>query len=902
MASLMLTDDHISYIIKDLNYRGIVAENIQDELIDHVCAAVEAEMNKGVRFIDAYHRVLKSFGHTAGLRATQKETIQTENHRTKLMLRNYLTIALRNLARHPFYTFINIAGLAVGMAACLLIVLFVLNELQYDTHHEKADRIYRVNGEIKFGGNHWKLAVAPAPLAETFVKDFPEVETAVRFRQRGSYLVKPSETAENIKEDFVIWADSSFFRIFTVPVLQGNAGLALKEPNTVAISQRTALKYFPDGNALDQTLILDNRWPMKVTAVFEDMPESGHFKYDILISMSGLDEAKGTVFLSNNFNTYLLLREGADPQALEAKFPAFVAKYIGPQAAQILGTDFDMTKFEEGGNKIAFTLMPLRDIHLHSDLTAELRPNSDITYVYLFSAIALFILLIACINFMNLSTARSSNRAKEVGVRKVMGSLRSHLVRQFLTESVLLSTFSFVLAIALAYLCLPTFNSLSQKTLSLPLTDVTFYALVLLGALLVGVLAGTYPSFFLSAFKPVNVLKGHVALGMKSGFIRSALVVSQFVVSIFLIIGTITVNRQLSYIQNKKIGFEKDQVLIVHDAYALGKNLQSFKTEALKNSFVQNGTISGYLPVNGWRSDNTFWPEGSQPTEENMVGTQTWEVDHDYLSTFGMKMKMGRFFSQDFPSDSSAVVVNESAVHQFNLGDEPLGKKISTFSDNNPDGSPDLNSVQSWTVIGVVEDFHFESLKENISPLAFFLRSSNGSVAFRFEAGNTREVIAALEKTWKTLAPGQPFTYSFLDEDFSNLYNTEQRLGKTFGIFAGLAIIIACLGLFGLTAFTGEQRTKEIGIRKVLGASVSSIVLLLSREFSKLIGISFLLAVPLAWYAITWWLNDYTYKVEIGWLVYLSAGLAAFAVAWLTISYQSFKAATSDPVKSLRSE
>lgn len=898
----MLTNDHISYIIKDLNYRGIVAEGIQDELIDHVCSAVELEMKKGTRFIDAYHAVLKAFGHTAGLRETQNEIISVETQKVKSMLRNYITIAFRNLTKHRFYTFINIAGLAVGIAACLVIVLFVINELSYDKHHLNANRIYRVNGEIKFGGNHYQLAVCPAPLAETLIQDYPEVETAVRFRSRGSYLVKPNETADNIKEDNVIWADSTFFKVFTVPVLQGQSNSALKEPNSIAISQKIANKMYPDGNALGQTLILDNRWTLKVTAVFQDMPETGHFKFDILISMSGLEEAKGTVFLSNNFQTYILLKEGADAKSLEAKFPEMVMKYIGPQAAQVLGGEFTMEKFEASGNKIAYTLIPVSDIHLHSDLTGEFRPNSDITYIYLFSAIAIFILVIACINFMNLSTARSSNRAKEVGVRKVMGSLRSHLVRQFLTESILLSLFSFVLAIALAYLFVPVFNDLSQKTLQLPVANPGFYGIVLVGSLLVGLMAGLYPSFFLSAFKPVNVLKGHVALGMKSGMIRSALVVFQFVISIFLIVGTITVFRQLNYIQNKKIGFEKDQVLIVHDAYALRDNLRSFKDEVKKNSFIQQGTISGFLPVNGWRSDQTFWPEGTQPTQENMVGMQTWEVDHDYLETFGMHMKLGRFFSEEFPSDSNAVVLNETAVQHFNLGEEPLGKKISTFTGNNPDGSPDVNSVDSWTVVGVVENFHFESLKQNISPLAFFLEPSNGSVAFRFEAKNAQNVIATIEKSWKELAPGQPFQYSFLDEDFANLYSTEQRLGKTFAVFAGLAIVIACLGLFGLTAFTAEQRTKEIGIRKVLGASVSSIIFLLSKEFGKLILIAFIFAAPLAWYAVTWWLKNYTYKVEIGPWVYGMAGLAAFLIAWITMSFQSVKAASNNPVNSLRSE
>lgn len=900
---MQLTAEHIDYIIKDVQYRGIVVDGLKDELIDHICSAVETEMESGKRFIDSYHHVLKSFGHTGGLREIQTQTLKLENQNTKIMLRNYLLIAIRSLTKHKFYTLINVAGLATGIAACLVIILFIQSELRYDRHYKNTERIYRVNGEIKFGGNHYKLAVASAPFANAAVQTFPEIESAVRFRTRGSYLVKRTETADNIKENDVAWTDSTFFKVFSVPVLQGNATRALTEPKSIAISKKLADKYFPDGNVLGQSMILDNRMNVKVTAVFDDMPVAGHFRYDILIAMAGLDEAQQENFLSNNFNTYFLLRPGTDVKALEQKFPAFLEKHIGPQASAVLGGEFTMEKFKAGGNIWEYTLMPVTDIHLHSDLTAELGPNGDITYVYLFSAIALFILSIACINFMNLSTARSANRAKEVGVRKVMGSLRSHLVRQFLLESILLSFGSFVVALILAWLFLPIFNSLSQKDLSLPLSDPLFYGLLGGASAFIGILAGLYPSFFLSAFKPVNVLKGNVALGMRSGWIRSSLVVFQFVISIFLVIATITVNRQLDYIQNKKIGFEKDQVLIVNDAYALGKNVKAFKDQVVQNNFIKSGTVSGFIPVSGgWRSDNTYWPEGSEPNENNMVGLQTWDVDYDYVKTMGMKIIEGRDFSTDFLSDSSAIVINQSALKHFNYEKDPIGKKISTFNGNNPDGSPDRNSLRSWTIIGVVEDFHFESLKQNISPLALFLAKNNGTVIFRFEAVNSKDVIASVEKTWKALAPGQPFQYSFLDEDFGRMYATEQRLGKTFAVFTTLAIIIACLGLFALTSFTAEQRTKEIGIRKVLGASVGSIVVLLSKEFGKLILIAFVLAAPIAWYAINWWLKSYTYKVEIGILVYVLAGVFAFAVAWITMSYQSIRAARNNPVTSLRSE
>lgn len=900
---MLLTAEHIDYIIKDVHYRGLVVDGLKDEIIDHICSAVETEMKSGKRFIDAYHNVLKTFGHTGGLREIQSQTLTLQNQKTKIMLKNYLLIAIRSLTKHKFYSLINVVGLAIGIAACLVIILFIQNEVSYDRHHKNADRIYRVNGEIKFGGNHYKLAVASAPFADAAVHDFPEVESAVRFRARGSYLVKRSESTDNIKENDVIWTDSTFFNVFSVPVISGDASTALTEPNAIAISKKMADKYFPDGNVLGQSMILDNRLNVKVTAVFEDMPIASHFHFDILIAMAGLNEAQQPNFLSNNFNTYLLLKPGTNAKGLEEKFPGFIQKHMGAQAAAILGEDFTMEKFKSAGNIWEYTLMPLTDIHLHSDLTAELAPNGDITYVYLFSAVALFILSIACINFMNLSTARSANRAKEVGVRKVMGSLRSHLVRQFLLESILLSLGSFLFALVLAWIFLPVFNSISQKDLTLPVTEPMFYLLLGGASILIGVLAGLYPSFFLSAFKPVNVLKGNLALGMRSGWIRSSLVVFQFVISIFLVIATITVNRQLNYIQNKKIGFEKDQVLVVNDAYALGTNIESFRDEVAKNNFIKSGSISGFLPVSGgWRSDNTYWPTGSEPTEETMVGMQSWEVDYDYVKTMGMKIIEGRDFSSDFSSDSSAIVINQSALKFFNYEKDPVGRKISTFNSNNPDGSPDKNSLKSWTIIGVLEDFHFESLKQNIAPLALFLEKNNGTVIFRFEAANSQDVISTVEKTWKSLAPGQPFQYSFLDEDFGRMYVTEQRLGKTFAVFASLAIIIACLGLFALTSFTAEQRTKEIGIRKVLGASVSSIVVLLSKEFGRLILIAFVLAAPLAWYAINWWLKSYTYKVEIGILVYAAAGLFAFGIAWITMSYQSIRAARNNPVTSLRSE
>jgi putative ABC transport system permease protein len=893
-----LKSEHIDFIIKDLHHRGLLLEGLKDEVVDHVCSAVERELEAGVRFVDAYNKVINTFGGSEGLQQTQDLTIRSENKKLKAMFQNYLTIALRNLKKQRFYTLINITGLAIGVAACLIIVLFVVNELSYDKHYSDYERLFRVQSEIKFGDNHLIMAVTPAPLAETLVKDFPEVEASARFWNNDTYIFKRGD--ESFKEPFCVYADSSVFRIFDMPFIAGDPATALKEPNTVVISRKAAEKYFPGKDALGQSIVDNDNQAWKVTGVIENIPSNSHFYFDFMMSLVSNEYNKDSNWLSNNFHTYLKIREGADAKALEGKFTTMIDTYAGPQARAALGSDFTMEKFRASGNKIEFTLIPVADIHLKSDRFAELGANSDITYIYIFSTIAAFILIIACINFMNLSTARSSNRAKEVGIRKVMGSVRSHLIRQFLIESVLLSVFSFLIAILIAWMAIPLFNELALKELSLPFGSPVFWSLIVAAALFTGVLAGLYPSFFLSAFRPVNVLKGNLALGTKSGIVRGALVVFQFWISIVLVVGTIAVNRQLNYIQNKKIGFNKDQVIVITDAYALGDQLQSFKNEVEKDSRIVSGTLSSYLPVSGTsRGDNTHWPEGKSPTDENMVSLQVWNVDYDYIKTLGMKIKEGRDFSRDFPSDSSAVILNEAALKMFGYQEDPIGKKIATFADG---FTTDPTKLQVSTIIGVVEDFHYESLRQHIGSVGLFLGKSTGRISFRFEAKNTQDVIQSIEAQWKKFGPGLPFDYSFLDEDFGNMYSAEQRLGEIFSVFAILAIIIACLGLFALSAFTAEQRTKEIGIRKVMGASISSIVVLLSKEFGKLILISFVLAAPVAWCGIDRWLESYTYKTEVGVFVYLLAGFAAFGIAWLTMSFQSIKAAIANPVKSLRSE
>ncbi|WP_160143750.1 FtsX-like permease family protein [Chryseolinea soli] len=734
------------------------------------------------------------------------------------------------------------------------------------------------------------MATTPAMAATALQQEFPEIESTTRFLDYGTYLVRTAEAKESVKEYHVLWTDSTVFKIFSFHVLEGNANNALADPYGVAISKRTAVKYFGNASALGKSLVLDNRIHTQVTAVFEDLPAASHFHADMLISLAGdwpaAREARFNGFSNNNFNSYVLLRPEADAQRLEAKLPSFVEKYNGPS---------------KGGDFARLELMPLLDIHLHSQLRGELETNGDIIYVYLFFTVAVFVLIIACINFMNLATAQSTQRAKEVGIRKVLGSQRGHLVRQFLLESFIITGVGFAAAVGLAYLLTSMFSNILQKPLQLPLTEPWFYAALCVATFIVSFLAGAYPSLFLSAFKPVDVLKGQTPLRSR-GVLRSGLVVFQFVVSIFLIVGALTVNQQVAYIQNKKLGFEKDHVLLVKDAYALRPNSGAYKTEAAKIPAVRSTTVSGFIPVEGGsdfpRRDRSFWREGTQPSSDNLVNIQQWSVDFDYITTLGLEVVDGRGFSEDFPSDSVGVVLNKTAADHFGLGPDPIGKRIATFGGGRV---PDFDHPLFYTVVGVVDDFHFSSLKENIGPLALFLGRSDGFVSIRFD-GDPRRVIEGLEAAWKRMAPGQPFQYSFLDQEFGRMYAGEQRLAKLFGIFAAFAVIIACVGLFALTAYTSRQRTKEIGIRKVLGASVASIVFLLSGEFTKLIVIAFVIAVPLAWAGVQWWLESFTYKAEVGLVVYAAAGILVLVIAWLTTWYHSYRAASADPVKSIRTE
>ncbi|HEV9036239.1 MAG TPA: FtsX-like permease family protein, partial [Puia sp.] len=723
-------------------------------------------------------------------------------------------------------------------------------------------------------------------------RDYPEVEKECRFRMQGGRLFKKGN--QNIYEDGVVYADSTVFDVFTLPMLYGNPHTALLESHTVVITERMAKKYFDAVDVVGRTLTMNDTVLYKVTGVIRDIPDQSHFHYDFFLSMTELDEAKQMdQWLSNNFNTYIVIRKDADPAKLQAKFGQLITKYIEPELKAAVNVSAD--EFFKAGNSVGFYLTPLTAIHLHSNKTAELGANGSITNVYIFSAIAAFILLIACVNFMNLSTARSSNRAKEVGIRKVLGSLRGNLISQFMMESVLLAFVSMLLALGLAWLLLPVFNQLSDKHMVIGLFSRGWLAPSMLGlVLVVGILAGSYPAFYLSAFRPILVLKGNVAAGFKTGWLRNSLVVFQFGISIFLLVGTAVIYRQLSYIHDRSIGFNRDQVLIVNGTDALGNHIQDFKERLGKLSGVKGVTMTGFMPTGDWRNDDAiFLTHDLDP--KKAISMQTWQVDEDYIPVLGMQMADGRNFSRDFKTDSNACIVNEATL-KFMQGRKPVGSNLYELNDIR------TKKVSEYHIIGVVKDFNFNSLREVVTPMVLYLRENRGRVALRVQASDMHPLIGQVEGLWRQMAPSKPFGYAFMDEEFNNIYRAEQRQGGISLSFSLLAIFIACLGLFGLAAYAAEQRTREIGIRKVLGASVSGIIGLLSRDFLLLVALAAAISFPLAAWAMHLWLNGFEYRITIGWQIFALAGVVAVAIALLTVSFQAVRAALANPVKSLRSE
>ncbi|MCO5934866.1 ABC transporter permease [Mucilaginibacter sp. RB4R14] len=811
------------------------------------------------------------------------------------MFKNYIKTAYRSLYKNKGFTAINILGLALGLATCLLIVFYVVDELSYDRYNTKASRIFRVNEDLKLGENNVQYAVAMPPLAKTLKAEYPYVEDAVRLKNAGSFHVKKGDA--NIIESKMVYADASIFNVFTLLMISGSSSSALVEPNSVVINETIAKKYFKNTNAIGKIMTFNNNWNLKVTGIIHDVPKQSHFNYDFFISMSTVPDSKSNEWLRSDYSTYVLLKEAKDHTKLAASFPAFLQKFSGAQMQSELGQS--IAQFEKGGSHFRLNLTALTDIHLNSNLSGELGPNSTTQYVYIFSAIALFILLIACVNFMNLSTARSSNRAKEVGVRKVMGSSRKHLIFQFLAESILITFVATVIAIVAAVILLPFFNQLSGKEIVLTVDSLKWLVPSLLAIVLViGSLAGSYPAFFLSAFQPIDVLKGKLSAGFKGGGLRSFLVVFQFFVSILLIIGTLVIYNQLNFIQTKNLGYNRSQVLVVKNLGELNQQTNVFKQALAELPGVKETTMTGFLPTNGWRNTRIYFKDATYDQKKSLF-PQSWQVDADYIPTMDMKMAQGRNFSKDMQTDSSAVIINEAAAKFLGFAD-PINKTV--YQSLGGDRKGTTPNVKECHIVGVVKDFHFNSLREKIDPIVLTYGQNPGALAIRVSTSNITGLMGQIKDKWNSLSPGIQIDYSFMDQDFDASYRSEQRIGRIFVIFTALAIIIACLGLFGLAAYAAEQRTKEIGIRKVLGADVSVIVAMLSKDFIKLVCIAIVTASPFAWFVMNKWLQDFAYRVTIHWWVIAAAGVGALLIAFVTISFQSIKAALANPVKSLRSE
>ncbi len=788
------------------------------------------------------------------------------------MFKNYLKIAFRNLIKHKAYSILNIAGLAIGIACSILILLWVKDELSYDRFNANANEIYR----LTCNAGDFKAAVSPAGMAEGLQSEMPAIKTTVRLSKPSTNLFEVDN--RKFEEQRVFYADSNFLQVFTYKLLQGNAATALQRPDAILLTKDMAEKYFGNENALGKIIRKDNDANFVVTGILQNAPSNSHLQFDFILPISSIANSdydlKNKVWGNFNYYTYIQLNKNINHSAENlAKLETHIGKIYKEHNSNLI---------------VSFHLQPLTAIHLHSDLQIDLPGKGNVQYVNIFFVVAIFILIVACINFMNLATARSARRAKEVGLRKVVGALRGQLILQFIGESLVISFISLFIAIGIVMLVMPAFNHLAEKHLTLNLLNGNLLTVLITIALLTGIISGSYPALFLSAFKPVKVLKGKQKSGAGNLLFRNALVVTQFVVSIILLVGTAVVYKQLNFIKDKDLGFDKSNLV-----YMEMKGEMWNKRDALKSALQQNPLTTDYsiisdLPTSLITGTVDVQWEGKNPKSQVVI--PSIDVDENFLSTFKIKLLAGRSFSAAFHADSSNYIINETAMHLMGMNvNNAVGKNIS-FSD------------VKGTIVGVVKDFNFKSLQYAIDPLVLRFNSGGGYVIMRTQPGNTAADIKALGAISHQLNPNYPFTYNFLDKDLDNLYKGAQQMGSIFNLFALLAIFISCLGLYGLSAFMAEQRTKEIGVRKALGASVFNIVYLLSGNFTRLIVIAMLIAVPVSWIAINSWLKGFAYRIDINWLIFFIACFISLLIALLTISYESIKAAIANPVKSLRTE
>ncbi|MCW3119419.1 MAG: FtsX-like permease family protein [Chitinophagaceae bacterium] len=808
------------------------------------------------------------------------------------MLRNFFKIAVRNLLKHRFISFINLFGLTVGLTCCLLITTYILNELSYDKYNANAQDIYRVtrtfnndNGVVSL-----KLSTISPPFGYYFPSAFPEIKKMTRLLDNGPIPARYKDKIFN--QQGMFFADENLFDVFSVNVLKGNPKTALTEPFSIMLSEENAKKYFGAEDPMDKVLRFNSQFDCKVTGIYKSFPANAHLHPGMLVSFNTLKDSVvygeqnlRTNWGNNSFFTYLLLPSNYKPENLERRFPAFLDKHM---ADNYVGkTPSKLTKLE---------LQKLTDIHLYSHTDYEAEPNGDISRVTIFSAIALFILLIACINYMNLSTARSALRAREIGIRKVVGARRKELIVQFLSESVMICLVAIIIASVLTWSAIPWLNKASGQELSFStLLQAKIIIPLILTPFIIGTLAGLYPALFMSSFQPVKTLKGLFKVGGSSISFRKALVVTQFAISIILIITTFIVFEQLQYIQSRSLGFDKDRIVILNHTNEVSKQYGSFRTELLQNVSFKDVTRSSRIPSGRLLDNMGASIMNGDSLRPVITDIKYVNCDYDFISTFGMPLAAGRFFSRNYGTDTLNYVLNQSAV-----------KAIGWKTEREAIGKDFKYGGTSGHIIGVLKDFHFESMHQQITPMVLIMLPPSNTyynkVSVKIGGGNTTSAMTIMERTWRKYFPETPFEYVFLDDNFEKLYQSEQRQATIFTAFACIAIFIACLGLFGLSAFAISQRIKEIGVRKVLGANISTIVGLLSKDFIMLVAVAAIIGFPVAWYAMHSWLKDFAYRIDIHWWVFIVAGLLAAMIAFVTVSFQAIKAALANPVKSLRTE
>ena len=790
------------------------------------------------------------------------------------MLYNYFKIAFRSLRRHKGFSLINISGLAIGMACSILILLWVRDEMSYDRFHRDADQLYRITASLSEMNIH--AAVAPAPLPEALQAQIPTIKQTVRLSGMRPALMEVGDRM--FEEERIFYADSTFLQMFSFTLVAGDPTEAFKNPETILITESMAKKYFGNEDPLGKTIRSDRKNDFAVAGVLADIPSNSHLQFDFIIPMAFLArtdrDLKERVWDNFNFYDYIKLDQKADAS------PAGLAK-LGEQMTAIY-------RVNEKGLKVDFHLQPLTNIHLHSNFLADLPGHGNVQYVYIFIVVAIFILVVACINFMNLATARSARRAKEVGLRKVAGAIRAQLVGQFLAESSLISVISLILAVLIVFAALPGFNTLAGKQLSIDLLNAKLVVGLLGITFLTGLLAGSYPALFLSSFMPATVLKGNLKSGASGSFFRNTMVVLQFSVSIILLVGTAAVYKQLKFIQSRSLGYDKENLLYVSMTGDLWQKYETLRASLEQEPLTQHFTVMQDLPTNVVNGTVSVQWEGkdesSQPLFCNMA------IDGNFLDVFKVTLLDGRGFTKDSKTDTSNYLVNESALRTMGMNVETaVGKPLTMWG-------------RKGTIIGVVKDFNFKPIQQPIEPLILRLDTWGGHVVVRTAPGETENTIKALEQICHTLNPEYPFSYKFIDQDLDNMYRAEQRLGGLFNIFAVLAIFISCLGLYGLSAFLAERRTKELGVRKVLGASIAHLVYLLLSTFTKPVLIAMLVAAPIGWYAMTRWLEGFAFHITLDWTIFAFAFVVALFIAWITVSFESIKAALTNPAKSLKDE